>query len=62
MATLSADIFAVPDGEVHPRWFRAGEAVTGAVAEAAKAQGKLVQAQRRAPRNKAARPPEVKND
>jgi hypothetical protein len=62
MATLSADIFAVPDGEVYPRWFRSGEAVTGAVAEAAKAQGKLAQTPRRAPRNKAARPPEVKND
>jgi hypothetical protein len=47
MPKLSEDLFAVPDGEVHPRWFRAGEEVTGDVAKAAEAQGKLGPAKKR---------------
>lgn len=41
MPKLKEDIWAVADGEIHPRLFRAGEDVTGGVADAAKAQGKL---------------------
>lgn len=41
MPKLTEDLFAVPDGDLHPRWFRAGDEVSGAVAKAAKAQGKL---------------------
>lgn len=59
MAKLTQDLFAVPDGEIHPRWFKAGDDVTGTVAEAAKAQGKLVD-EKRAPKGKAMKAPENK--
>jgi len=55
MIRLAEDIFAVPDGELHPRWFKAGEDVSGAVAEAAIAQGKAAK-----PSRKAMKPPENK--
>lgn len=58
MPKLSEDLFAVPDGALHPRWFLAGEDVQGAVADAARAQGKLVQEQ--PPRRKAMKAPENK--
>jgi len=60
MPKLSEDLFAVPEGALHPRWFRAGEDVQGAVAEAAKAQGKLAQEQKKSPGRKAMRAPENK--
>ena len=41
MPKLKSDIFAVPDGDLHPRWFRAGEDVSGDVERAAMDQGKL---------------------
>ena len=56
MPKLTDDLFAVPDGELHPRWFRAGDDVTGSVAAAAEAQGKLEAEQpKQAPRRKAHR-------
>lgn len=58
MAKLSDDIFAVPDDSLYPKWFRSGQDVTGSVAKAAKEQGKLVT--KRAPKTKAASPPENK--
>lgn len=61
MPKLADDIFAVPEGELHPRWFKAGETVTGSVAEAAAAQGKLEpERQKRAPGRKAMTAPENK--
>jgi hypothetical protein len=57
MAKLKKRIFAVPDGEIHPRWFEVGEDVSGSVEQAAKAQGAL---DVRKPRNKATKPPETK--
>lgn len=41
MAKLKERIFAVPDGEIHPRWFEAGEEVSGGVEAAALAEGKI---------------------
>jgi hypothetical protein len=53
MAKLIKPLFAVPDGEIHPRWFQAGEDVTGNVERAAKDQGKLAKTKAmRAPENK----------
>lgn len=49
MTTLSKDIFAVPDGGIHPRWFRAGEQVSGQVARAAAAQGAIAPAANASP-------------
>ena len=62
MPKLSDDIFAVPDGELHPRWFKAGEDVTGSVAVAAAEQGKLsdAPAPKPAPKTKAMKAPENK--
>lgn len=60
MPKLTQDIFAVPDGELHPRWFRAGDEVTGAVAAAAEAQGKLATGKKASPSRKAKTPPENK--
>lgn len=56
MAKLSDDIFAVPDGEVYPRLFTAGEEVFGSVEIAAIDQDKIVRGKaksiKRAPENK----------
>jgi len=65
MPKLTEDLFAVPDGEIYPRWFRAGEVVTGEVARAALSRGILEQdaamvETKRAPRRKAMKPPENK--
>lgn len=64
MPVLSEDIFAVPDGEIHPKWFRAGDNVTGQVAVAARDQGKLqaevVEAKTPRRATKALKAPEVK--
>lgn len=51
MAKLTQDIYAVPDGELHPQLFRAGQNVSGSVEDAAREQGKLEKA---APSRKAA--------
>lgn len=56
MPKLTEDIFIVPDGEIYPRWFRAGEEVAGNVEEAARARGILAEKRKR----KAMRPPENK--
>jgi hypothetical protein len=42
MAILREDFFAVPDGEIYPRMFRAGETVSGQVKEAAIRMGKVI--------------------
>ena len=60
MPKLTEDLWAVPDGEVHPRWFRAGDEVTGEVAVAAAEQGKIAQPKKKAPATKAKTPPENK--
>ncbi len=71
MPKLKQDIFAVPDGEIHPKLFRAGEEVTGRVAAAAAEQGKIEQQppvavndtprkRGRPPKNKALTAPENK--
>lgn len=41
MAKLKERFHAVPDGEIYPRWFEAGEEVSGAVADAARECGLL---------------------
>lgn len=41
MPKLTKDFFAVPDGEVYPVWFRAGDTVGGSVALAAEQEGIL---------------------
>lgn len=41
MAKLTQDFEAVPDGEIYPRVFKAGEEVTGDVAREARAAGML---------------------
>lgn len=41
MPKLKERFFAVPDGEIHPKWFEAGEFVTGQVAKAAEELGLL---------------------
>lgn len=60
MPKLTEDIYAVPDGEIHPRLFKAGEDVTGNVAAAAEEQGKLAKPRKKASTTKAATPPENK--
>ena len=68
MAILTHDFFAVPDGEVYPRWFRAGDEVSGEVCDAARAAGKLADEparnddtpKRGRPSKKAMSPPENK--
>jgi hypothetical protein len=62
MPRLTEDLFAVPDGEIYPRWFRAGEVVTGDVEQAARSRGILEQANtaKRPRRRKAMAPPENK--
>lgn len=56
MAVLSEDLYAVPDGDIYPRLFKAGETVSGSVEAAAEAQGKLqkvsTKAHKRAPEKK----------
>lgn len=41
MAKLKERMFGVPDGEIHPRWFEAGDEVTGELEAAALAEGKI---------------------
>ena len=41
MNILKEDFFAVPDGEIYPKMYRAGDAVTGQVADAARRNGLL---------------------
>lgn len=71
MPKLTKDIFAVPDGEIHPKLFRSGDEVTGQVAAAAAEQGKIEQQpliaandtprkRGRPPKNKALTAPENK--
>ncbi|GGH24459.1 hypothetical protein SAMN05444007_103393 [Cribrihabitans marinus] len=45
MPKLKRDFHAVPDGEIYPRWFVAGEEVTGSVAIAAGQEGFLLDEQ-----------------
>jgi|GEM_PF-6660701 len=40
MAVLKADFYAVPEGEIYPRLFKAGETVDGLLEQAARDQGK----------------------
>lgn len=64
MPKLTDRLFAVPDGKIYPRWFEAGEEVTGDVERAARSRGILEQPApqkaKRAPRRKAMTPPENK--
>lgn len=61
MAKLTEDLFAVSDGEIYPRWFKAGEEVSGGVERSARSRGILEQPkQKRAPKNKAMTAPENK--
>ena len=55
MAKLTKDQFAVPDGQIYPKWFREGEEVTGDVAKAARSRGILAEegSAKAAPRSKA---------
>jgi hypothetical protein len=56
MPKLKNDFFAVPDGEIYPRRFSAGDEVTGSVAIAAEQEGLLSSEQnskKLAPRRKA---------
>lgn len=57
MAKLAKALFIVPDGEIYPRWFRAGAEVTGNVERAARKRGIL---EKPKPRSKAMTPPENK--
>lgn len=69
---LKADVFAAPQGEVYPRWFRAGAIVSGNVAAIALEEQKGVivhakpaagadgEAHRKPPANKAASVPAKK--
>lgn len=41
MAKLKERFFAVPDGEIYPRWFEVGEEISGGVAAAARENGVL---------------------
>ena len=47
MAILKKPFFAVPDGEVYPVWFQAGDTVTGAVEKAAREEGLISEPQKR---------------
>ena len=60
MPKLKDDIWAVADGEIHPRLFKAGEDVSGGVENAARDQGKLADNEKRKPRQKAMKAPENK--
>lgn len=60
MAILKEAFFAVPDGEVYPVWFQAGDTVTGDVEKAAREEGLISEPQKRAPRKKAMKAPENK--
>lgn len=42
MAKLKEDFYAVPNGEIYPRWFRAGDDVTGEVEAAARSCNLIV--------------------
>ena len=61
MPKLTADLFAVPEGEIYPKMFRAGDEATG-VEDAARKRGILEEAapKKRAPRVKAMKAPENK--
>ena len=59
MAKLTERLFAVPDGEIYPRWFEAGEEVTGEVERSARSRGILEQP-KAAPKRKAMKAPENK--
>lgn len=48
MPQLTEPFFAVPDGEIYPKWFEAGEYVTGQVAIAAEELGILQQDENKA--------------
>lgn len=41
MTKLKEAFFAVPNGGIYPRWFAAGDDVSGAVEQAARDQGKI---------------------
>lgn len=63
MPKLLEDLYAVPDGEIYPKWFRAGEDVTGDVAKAARSRGILEwekPARKTQTKRKAMSPPENK--
>lgn len=59
MAKLTQDLFAVADGEIHPRWFKAGEEVMGQVERAARSRG-IVEEPKPTPKRKAMKAPENK--
>jgi hypothetical protein len=62
MPKLTEDLFAVPDGEIYPRMFKAGEEVTGQVERAARSRGILEAPKpaKKAPKTKAMKAPENK--
>ena len=61
MPKLKEDLFAVPEGEIYPKMFYAGQEATG-VEEAARKRGILCDdvPEKRAPKRKAMKAPENK--
>lgn len=59
MAKLIERLFAVPDGKIYPRWFEAGEDVTGQVERSARSRG-IIEEPKAAPKRKAMKAPENK--
>lgn len=59
MAKLTERLYAVPDGEIYPRWFEAGEEVTGDVERSARSRG-IIEEPKAAPKRKAMKAPENK--
>lgn len=59
MPKLTERLFAVPDGEIYPRWFEAGEEVTGQVERSARNRG-IVERAKPKTKRKAMKAPESK--
>lgn len=59
MAKLTERLYAVPDGEIYPRWFEAGEEVAGDVERSARSRG-IIQEPKSPPKRKAMKAPENK--
>lgn len=62
MAKLKESFFAVPDGEIYPRWFEAGEEVFGDLERLARIDGKLAEPRRKAKKKAMGAAPENKAD
>lgn len=60
MAKLTERLYAVPDGEIYPRWFEVGEDVTGDVEKAARSRGIVEAPKKQGRKAKAMKAPENK--